>query len=167
MTLKNRSITDPFDILENEHDEVLARLQELEDAVTSITCKGFSGESFAHIAKVIRFFNTDFRKHDRGEEKVLFPLIEARLAGSTASYRSEHRQLWSAFDRLQRSVQDVEMSKVHGSTIREIIDASKVIIDLLRSHVAREDDELFPLAKKVFLQEDYTRLQIISHFNET
>lgn len=164
--MERRPITDPFDILQKEHEEVLSRLQELEDAVTSITGKGFTGESFSHIARVIRYFGTDFKKHDRGEEKVLFPLIEAHVAGSTAPYRSEHRQLWSAFDRLQRSVQDVEMSKVHGSTIREIVEASRAIIDLLRGHVAKEDGELFPLAKKVFSEEDYIRLHLISHFNE-
>jgi len=162
--MENHTFADPFEILDNEHREVLAKLSELEDAVGSIVGKGFTGESFARIASVIRFFSVEFKNHDRNEEKVLFPLIEAHIAGSTAPYRSEHRQLWSAFDRLQRSVQAVEMSKVHGSTIREIVEAAKEIIEQLRGHVARENSVLFPLAKKVLTKEDVVQLQKISHF---
>jgi hemerythrin-like domain-containing protein len=164
--MENHSTNDPFEILHTEHREVLGRLQELEEAVTSIVGKGFSAAAFSRIAGVIRFFSTEFKNHDRSEEKVLFPLIEAHIEGVTATYRAEHRQLWSAFDRLQKSVQDVEMSKVHGSTIREIVDASRTIIDLLRAHVARENGELFPLAKKVLSKEEFIRLTTISHIDK-
>lgn len=164
--MENHLKTDPFEVLHAEHREVLLKLQELEDAVTSIVGKGFSAEAFSRIAGVIRFFGTEFKKHDRIEEQVLFPLIEAHIQGSTSMYRVEHRQLWSAFDRLQKSVQDVEMSKVHGSTIREIVDASRAIIELLRIHVAKENGELFPLAKKVLSEEEFSKLTAISHFNQ-
>ncbi len=152
---------DPFEIFFHEHRQVLDRLRELETAVTSIVENGFSAQAFSRIADVIRFFNTDFRKHDQREEKMLFPMIETYAKGSTAPFRAEHRQLWSAFDRLQKSVMDVETSKVHGSTIRELVDASRLIIDLLRTHVSRENDELFPLAKKVLPAETYPQFRKI------
>ncbi len=144
----------PLDKLHEDHAIALSWLQRLDGAIASIVNEGFSASSFAEIAQIIRYINTDFRKHDEREEKYLFPVIEAHSAGMTGGYRAEHRQLWSAFRRLEQSVRDVEMSKIHGSSLRELIDASRAIVMLLRQHIQRENTQLLPFAENNMTSEE-------------
>ncbi len=144
----------PLQKLREDHAVALSWLQKLDAAVSSIVSEGFSVSSFTQIAEIITYINTDFRKHDEREEKILFPVVESYRPGMTGIYRSEHRQLWSAFRRLEKSVHDVEMSKVHGSSIRELLDASRAIVILLRQHIQRENTELLPFAESTISGEE-------------
>ncbi len=152
----------PLHKLHEDHAVALTWLQRLDAAISSIVNEGFSASSFTEIAEIIKYINTDFRRHDEREEKFLFPVIESHSTGMTGSYRAEHRQLWSAFRRLEQSVRDVEMSKIHGSSLRELIDASRAIVMLLRQHIQRENTELLPFAERAMTSEE--RLLLLNAF---
>ncbi|MBI4547911.1 MAG: hemerythrin domain-containing protein [Ignavibacteriae bacterium] len=155
MTINN----DPIHILMREHEQASQALAQLENAVLSIDQTGFSVEAFEQIGKAIRFIGTTFREHDKKEERYLFNLLEKHQAGLTQDYRREHRELWSAIDLLMSCVRDVELGRLHGLSLRELIQTSKLVVELLRAHIRKENTILFPMVKELLSELEYDQLR--------
>jgi hemerythrin-like domain-containing protein len=149
---------DPIGALQREHEAGLQRLTRLENAAEAIRTTGFSAEAFEEIADVIRWFNTDVRRHTEQEEHCLFPMMELHVAGLPEVLRSEHRELRSASGLLLQTVNEVEEGRIRGSSIQEVVQISKLIVELMRNHIAKENNLLFPLAKEVLTPVEYGQL---------
>ena len=65
-------MTDPVEILKNEHAELLQQLRIMSNAANSIKISGFSVEAFEQIVRVIRFIDKDIRLHTKAKENNLF-----------------------------------------------------------------------------------------------
>jgi hemerythrin-like domain-containing protein len=154
-----QSVSDPFSVLMQEHHSAVKQLSQLEQAVNSINAEGFTRQAFESIAEAIRFFEDEFRKHDRKEEQFLFPLLEKHEPGITREYRNEHRELWSAFHHLLSCVNDVEDGRLRGSSRQELVETATRIVQLLRTHIVNENTVLFVKAKKLFSEEEYKEFQ--------
>ena len=150
--------TDPIQTLMKEHDIGLKYLQRLGDAAEDIRTNGFSFEAFKHVAEAIQFIDTEIRQHNEKEEKYLFPLMERHVDGPPAVMRGEHRKLWRAFSRLRECVKDVEEMRIYPSTVRDLVECSKTIVQLLSDHIAKENDVLFPMAKEILTKDEYRQL---------
>jgi hemerythrin-like domain-containing protein len=137
-----------FDLLTDEQSRLLKLIAPIESALASIVRDGFSRDAFSQIAEGIRLLSRELGIHDRREERFLFPLIDKHAANYSGPFRTDHRQIRSALERLQKSVQDVESSKLHGSSLKDITAATGETIELLRLQFRREQEELFPFAKK-------------------
>ncbi|MBI3189681.1 MAG: hemerythrin domain-containing protein [Ignavibacteriales bacterium] len=147
--------SDPIAVLMQEHHRAAKQLSLLEQAVISINVDGFTRHAFECIAEAIRFFEGEFRQHDKKEEQFLFPLLEKHQPGITREYRNEHRELWSAFNHLLSCVNDVEDGRLRGSSRQELVETATRIVHLLRAHIANENTILFVKAKKLFSTEEY------------
>lgn len=152
------SRVDPIEILMKEHKEALQYLKRLGDASDRIKTHGFSFDAFSEIAEAIRYIDTEIRHHNEKEEKHLFPLMNSHVAGPSDVMRDEHRELWRAFNNLMESVKNVEELHIYPTTVKELIQDSKAIVDLLSNHIAKENDILFPMAKQVLTKEEYEQL---------
>ena len=150
---------DPIEILMKEHDEGIKYLARLDNAADSIRQNGFSAEAFEQIAEAIRFVDVDIRQHNEKEEKYLFPLMDRHVNGPAKVMRSEHRELWRVFSELRKSVKDVEEGRIHGTSIKELLQSSKLLVELLSQHIAKENEVLFPMAKQVLSSEEYEQLK--------
>ena len=150
---------DPIECLLREHDEGMKHLAILENAADYIKTHGFSVEAFNQIGESIRFIDAEIRRHNEKEEQYLFPLLERHLNGPSKVMRNEHRLLWGEFNRLQTCVHDIEEGRVRGSSITELIQLSKTIVDLLRNHIEKENKVLFPMAKQVLTDGEYETLR--------
>ena len=149
---------DPIEVLMKDHDEGLKHLALMKNAVNSIRQTGFSAEAFRQIAEAIQFIDVEIRQHNELEEKVLFPLIERHGLSPSYAMRHEHREMWSAFNRLLKHVRDIEEGRLHGTSIVEFIKASEFIIDMLGNHIAEENTVLFPMIRKVLTAGEYQQL---------
>jgi hemerythrin-like domain-containing protein len=100
--------------------------------VTSRSLEGeIPAETVARIAsKVVDRFDLEIANHFAIEEDIVFPAVERELGEypSIGEFVSEHRRLEELVEHL-RTAADVE-------TLRSFI-------DLLRSHIRREESELF------------------------
>ena len=150
---------DPIELLMKEHEEGMKYLRQLGNAADYIKANGFSFEAFEQMAEAIRFIDTDIRRHNEKEEQYLFPLLERHVDGPPQVMRSEHRELWKAFNKLRECIKDMENLHIYGTSIPELVQCANTVVDLLGNHIAKENEVLFPMAKNVLTDAEYDRLR--------
>jgi hemerythrin-like domain-containing protein len=151
-------VIDPISVLKDEHKKGMYYLAKLDNAADYIRINGFSAEAFEQIVEATQYINTELRQHNESEEKYLFPLIERHASGPSHLFRDEHKELWKHFHELEIAIKDVEEGHIHGSSIKELVEIAKAVVDLMGSHISKENDILFPLAKQLLSQEEYSKL---------
>ncbi len=148
----------PLAVLVSEHEAALKQLNKMAAAAKSIQQNGFSAENFRQIADAIRYIGSVVRKHNEKEEQFLFPKLDRHVNGYQSMMRHQHRELWAAFTELSKAVKDVEDGRIHGSSIRDLLQMANFIIDHLSNHIAQENTVLFPMAKRLLTPEEYKEL---------
>lgn len=63
--------------------------------------------------------------------------------------KGEHRDLWDAFSDLLAAVREVEEGRLHGTSIRNVVSIAEMIVDLMRTHIRREDTILYPAIRQL------------------
>lgn len=141
------SDTLPTRILMDEHrviERVLACLEILADQGEQ--AGKIDAEPASDAVEFIRVF-ADAAHHGK-EEARLFPAMEARglpaHAGPTSVMRSEHEQ----GRHLVRHMDDALESAARGEApaVEQFVGAARSFVLLLRDHIAKEDQVLFPMA---------------------
>lgn len=130
-------ITDPLGRLEAEHEVALAALERLEHAALELGANGPPEMHLAVAREVHALLAGAVREHNESEERALFPLL-----GSDAPlgpFLEEHQTLWRLEEHLARAIERREGAQV--------ADVSLEIVDLLRAHIRRENEVLFPMAR--------------------
>ena len=155
---ESRFSKDPISALQEEHVRALRYTSILDAAAERIRRDGFSFESYTQISDAIQYIDTEIRVHDKKEENYLFPLLARHEPDPTNSLRYEHRELWSAMSQLRMIVKDVAEGNIHGSSISELVSATKAVADLLRNHITKEDEIIFPLVRTLLSSEEYGQL---------
>jgi hemerythrin-like domain-containing protein len=113
--------------------------------------------------KVIDFLR-DFadRTHHLKEEKILFPAIEARTIFPGCGLIAEHRE---ARERVNGMVEAVERwSRGDAQAGRLFLQKARSYIDLLRAHIAKEDECLAEVVQRTFSGDE--RESLIREFEE-
>jgi hemerythrin-like domain-containing protein len=152
------STPDPLELLVQEHEEGLKFIRRLREAAEDIRTRGFSTPAFERVGEAIRFFDTEMRRHNEKEEEFLLPLLGHYIPGAPLQMRREHRAIWAAFEELRGYVHDIEEGRLRGSAIMDLVECANLIVEMLGEHIARENDELFPAAKRLLNVEEYGRL---------
>src|ERR1043166_235634 len=150
---------DLIEVLLEEHAETIENLTRLQHATEYIRTNGFSFEAFMQIGKALRFIGIEIKHHNEKEEKFLFPLMDNYPGTNPQELRNEHRELRKLYTRLLEGVEDVEEGRLHANTVREILETSKALIEHLRSHIAKENEILFPMAKRLLSKSELEELE--------
>lgn len=143
----------PIEVLLGEHRTILQVLDEVERERTRLEGEGSLREAFWR--DLLHFCDEfDHNLHHQKEEQLLFPALEAAglspTSGPTAVLRDEHRR--SAFWR-----QRLEQALVARDRLR-VGAAAASYVDLVRLHVLKENQILFPLARHLLTTEQLERL---------
>lgn len=149
---------DPIELLTSDHEEAGKILAYLDNAIESIRTSGFSAEAFHQVEEALRSLDREVRHHQEIEEKYMLPVLEQHGFDGSSTVRNERRELWSSFNQLQLLVQDIEEGRLHGSSIAELVNESKTIIDALKSQIKVEQTLLFPSVKELFTKKEYQHL---------
>lgn len=147
------------EILSQEHQVILQVLDCLERIIEEAKRIGALEEQPARDA--IEFFRVfaDTCHHGK-EEAHLFPAMEAkgfpRVGGPTGVMLLEHSQGRECV----RAMSDAITAAAAGDreAVRRFADAGRRYIDLLRSHIEKEDHCLFGMANQVFSEEEQRAL---------
>ena len=131
---------DPLEKFEAEHRQALGALRRLERAALAIEAGAAPGPELDTVREVHTILTTAVRAHNDNEEAALFPLL-ADLAPS-AVFVQEHHELRALEQRLGSELDD-------GQSEQAIVATALAIVELLRSHIAREDEVLFPMAREL------------------
>ena len=140
---------DPFQILEAEHQEALEALLRLEHAAQALAQHSAGAEDRETVRSVLEVLMTSVKDHNEKEEEALFPLLGDDAP--TMIFEDEHRRLWALELDLQLALQ-------RPAPDTQIARLSLEIVELLREHIARENEVLFPVARSILGPEGISAL---------
>jgi len=129
-------MTATIELLNTQHQDVLARLTHVEAGI--MAADGFDLAPFA------AYLEDEVAHHFAIEEHALFPLLARHLSqeqGPLAVMNAEHaafRQLLAGLTSALRAG-DRDAQRTHAAEL----------VQLLRAHIAKEDQVLFPMAARL------------------
>jgi len=143
----------PLEMLSACHGRVESQCQTLQRLVPHLAANGPDRAAREAAQNVMRYFDTSARHHHADEEEDLFPVLlrsapEAQLAPLReliAALTAQHRELELAWEELRGKLEGICLGT------RPELDADDVgrLVELYRSHIEREEEELLPLAARV------------------
>lgn len=165
----------PF--LRKFHDEHIPLMRELtafEEAIRSIQQNGYDRECDARLRQFFRFLDEEFAAHSRREEAILFPRLRQRLiesgehgkgsVPSTAAdvMEDEHAkalQLAAVVVNFLGLVFRLPDERSAVIVLDAALEQGKNLAELLRLHVFRENNVLFPLAHRLVTTAEFDAMQ--------
>ncbi len=136
----------PTEILREEHEQVLQKLEALEEVISHLDRKEAISAKLEDLAS---FFKTDFWVHFTKEEEALFPEIEKfipRDGGPIGMMLIEHEDLRNTNKEFQRAVDEYLGDSDSAEIKRMIQEYGSHFIGVLRQHIDKEDNILFMMA---------------------
>ena len=143
----------PLDMLSACHERIEKQCATLRRLPAHLAEHGADEDARQAAANVMRYFDTAGRNHHADEEHDLFPALLESMAGSdavclrdiTAALTREHRELDGAWRALRVQLESVTRGDASA------LDAAAVddLISRHARHIAREEEELLPMAKRL------------------
>jgi len=135
---------DPIDVLLGEHRTILRVLDEVERECRRLEREAMLREAFWQ--DILRFSGEfDAGLHHQKEEQLLFPLLElnglSSTTGPTAVLRDEHLRCQFWMRRIEQAVHQRDRNRLAA--------AASSYLDLVRSHILKENQILLPLARRL------------------
>jgi hemerythrin-like domain-containing protein len=149
----------PTAVLVHEHELILQALDALEEGLTRLEA---GGGDRAYFEKAVQFLRTFAdRCHHGKEEDLLFKAMVNKgfplQAGPIAVMLSEH-EAGRAF--IRGIAAGAAKLGTDPSGAQQVIDNGRAYIQLLRGHIAKENQILFPMAERALSPEEQTQLLV-------
>lgn len=157
-----------------EHAPFLVEVNAFEDTIISIQKEGYTKEADNKLKHFFNFFDEEFIPHNRREEATIFPLLRERLLASgehgvgddpaTAidMMEDEHTkaaQLAAVILNFMGLAFRFPDEKTKLIVLDAALEQSKFLVELLRLHVFREDNVVFPLAHRLITRAEFDEMQ--------
>ena len=144
------------EILKNEHQVILVVMEAAEREIRSITPTGKITTD--NIEKIIDFGRVFIEScHNAKEEEYLLPKMQERgEVGNSGLLKTIFEEHAEGRHLLQLAARDLPQAKSCGfpSYVAGVTANLKAYIELLRTHIDKEDNVLFPLADRLLTPED-------------
>ena len=143
----------PLEMLAACHDRIEDRCDLLHRLVDHLAASGSDEQAQQAAASVLRHFDTAGEHHHEDEEKNLFPLL--READPHAARPlvdalcADHVAMREAWQRLRAPLQSLVAGQSVSLEAREV----EAFTTLYRDHIAREEAELLPFARRILDEE--------------
>ena len=152
----------PLEMLAACHDRIRSRCSVLLRLRSHVATKGADAEAADAARGVIRYFDTSAPHHHEDEERDLFPALLEAMPGSdpvclrelTGSLADEHRELACLWEIVRPWLVAIERGEKPTGDAGEI----QSFVDLYDRHARREEEELFPMAKRLLGDEELQRI---------
>jgi regulator of cell morphogenesis and NO signaling len=138
-------------ILLAEHRQVEAVLSQLETVVDQfLTSPQVSAESQKDLHAMVKFLTADLTLHIRKEDEGLFPKLQILFPpgmGPLVVMDLEHREAEEALRGLAEGARRLAAEPASdGAAAARVRDCGRRLIRVLRSHLMKEEQVLFPMA---------------------
>jgi len=170
------SMTESLHSLMDEHKEVIDKLKNFEASLIAFRKEGFKmtkgiNDSFATF---FCFFDNDILVHNRKEERYLFPILKQRLieSGEHSNEPIPKTPVDLMEDDHVKFIQLASLTfNILGLAVRLPDKHSQMLtydvayntgielVELLRLHIYREDNILFPLAHKLITKAEFFEIE--------
>lgn len=152
----------PLEMLSACHHRVERQCETLGRLATHLAAHGADARARDAAAGVMRYFDTSARHHHEDEEVDLFPALLEAMAGSDAvclrglvdALVAEHRELEVRWARLRAVLEGVAA----GVPVLLAADEVDAFTALYARHIAREEQELLPMAARLLGDADLDRV---------
>jgi iron-sulfur cluster repair protein YtfE (RIC family) len=170
------SMAESLHSLMDEHKEVISELQNFEASLIAFHKEGFrmTKEVNDSFATFFSFFDNDILVHNRKEERHLFPILSQRLIESGEHSKEEIPK--TSVDLMEDDhVKFIQLASltfnILGLAVRLPDKHSQMLtydvayntgielVELLKLHIYREDNILFPLAQKLLTNAEFSEIE--------
>lgn len=175
--LDNTALNESLMLLKKEHEEVIVVLDIFEKALTQFKELNYelNDEINDGFKKFFDFFDNELLPHNRKEEKTLFPILQKALIANNEHGTGENPvtavdimeddhvkfiQLGSLVFNFLGLAPRLRDAQSRIFTYDVAFNNAKELIELIRLHIFREDNTLFPLAQKFISPEDFKTLTL-------
>lgn len=179
--IANQELNESLKIFSKEHEELVEVLDVFEKALAEFKELGYVLNNSVNdgFKKFFDFFDNHLLPHNRKEEKTLFPVLQKALLSNnehgTGSnpvtavdlMEDDHVkfiQLGTLVFNLLGLAPRFRDQKSKMFTYDVAYNNAKELVELIRLHVFREDNTLFPLAQKYLTDEQF--LSILNEMND-
>jgi hemerythrin-like domain-containing protein len=143
----------PLEMLSACHHRIERQCETLTRLVAHLATHGVDEDARVAATAVLRYFDTSARDHHADEESDLFPALIESMAGSDPicirelieSLKLDHRAIESEWARLRPALLRI----ADGEPQTLVADDVRPLIALYERHIAREEDELLPMAARL------------------
>ncbi len=161
-------------LLMDEHKNTMTKLDEFENTLLEIRKEGISKERSGRLGSFFEFLDDNIVLHNLKEEKVIFPLIHERMIDNgehsvgpvpeTAVDMLEHdhiktMELATLTFSLMGISSRIKDPVSNALLIDAAIEQGLALAELLRLHIFREDNIVFPLAHKYLTESDFDTIR--------
>ena len=152
----------PLEMLSACHARIERQCATLRRLVPHLQTHGADEEARTAADNVIRYFDSSTKHHHEDEEKDLFPALLESMAGSdpvclrelTEALTAEHRALDADWRRVRASLTQIAA----GTSAHLGPDDVEALVSRYERHIAREEQELLPMAARLLGDEDVARI---------
>ena len=156
-----------------EHQPFLDEVTAFEDTILSIQKTGYTKEADGRLRHFFNFLDEHFIPHNRREEATLFPLLKRRLleAGEHGTGADPQTPVDLMQDEHIKAVQLAAVilnflglafrfpdERTRLIVLDAALEQGKFLVELLRLHVFREDNVVFPLAQQLITAAELERM---------
>lgn len=153
-------MTDAIDAFMEQHEEGLKQLDVLCKSTEELKAEGYSEGVMERVTSSLDFIDTEIREHNRNEEEFLFPLLDKFLPpqGPTDVMRGEHQELWDNLTVMQGLVGQLKKDRGNREVVKDLARSAGFVCGLLSAHIDKENNILFPMARKFLSQEQLVEI---------
>jgi hemerythrin-like domain-containing protein len=143
----------PVELFMADHEAVRAKLDRLDQLFSRLEADASSlGEAdTTFFREMTTLFDTELVVHFEREEKALFPAMEKyvpRDMGPIGVMLEEHVKVFDTIDKFKKGVESLGGSGGPSvEMLEELMFNGRSIIELLRSHIEKENEVLLPMAE--------------------
>lgn len=156
-----------------EHAPFLAEVDAFEAAIIAIQKSGYTRVEDGRLRHFFNYLDEEFIPHNRREEAQLFPLLKQRLlaAGEHAPGSDPDTPVDLMQDEHIKAVQLAAVvlnflglafrfpdEKTRLIVLDAALEQARFLVELLRLHVFREDNVVFPLAHQLISAAEFERM---------
>ncbi len=152
----------PLEMLEACHERVEAQLQTLGRLVVWLPGHGADEQARKAAVNVMRYFDVAAVNHHMDEEEDLIPVLRKRATGAQAAevlplldwVLEDHQLLFGAWSRMRQKLERIARGEAVSLRAAEV----EGFASAYRQHIAREEAELIPWARRLLGEEDIARM---------
>lgn len=154
-----------LDSLRTDHRHFLHLVERLDRSVTSSSSRApakAGGSPAAEAAAILRELIRSFHAHERIEEGLLWPALQAKAPDAEPMLKvmdADHAGLASALEAFQRELDGA----ADGRTAPWLLLGVSRLTNMVRSHIAREETDLFSIAARRIPAAELERLGAEAH----
>jgi hemerythrin-like domain-containing protein len=140
------------------HNAILKESRTFEEAVANLTLD--EAPEVGPIFGQFKFFRRVLEFHEGGEDRDIFPVLEARYGHVADTYEFDHRRQKALYAEIETALQTLDQHGLvgHAQVVEDLQRQAVAFSTSVGLHVAKENELLYPLYDQTFSVEEQNEM---------